>query len=217
MPTKVKPKAEGGLYSVQVTIGEEDKNNLLTDLGFDTALQPQECQAAISVLEQDLTSHFNLMHRQMDSPLPTHVVAALDPIIQKYEELAKLLRADLLPIEVLQELDIRKIDDGSIWEVLTLTAVRGRLVIDRLKQQKSSGMHVKRAGELLADIEIALVNFFTKVRPKTDLNSEAAEEYEASKKEFLKICRKYLPAVPTARKKKSPLSTPSTKQRSKDG
>lgn len=202
MPTKTKPKQPPDIYLIPVTLRSNDRSRLLECL--DIERRSEKARQAIEAVESDLKRYLDFMRKGSIEPLPAHIVAALDPIAKQSDELAALLHPSKLPTAVLHELGIWEVDDGSAWNLLTRIHVAANVVIDRLKRQKTAGLHVQRAGKSLDAIEEALRQRFAALRPMVPDDQEA--EYEGAMDEFAKICRKYLPAVPTARKRRLPIA-----------
>ena len=72
--------------------------------------------------------------------------------------------------------------------------------IERLEMVKTAGEPVKEFGELLEQSLQILGNLFEAYRLTPE--DEDPAERAASKAEFLRVCRGYLPAAPTQRKQK---------------
>src|SRR5579859_6041091 len=192
MATISKPKRSTDPYMVDVMIRQRDRGLILECLDSDA----ERAGGLITGVEKLLSMHFNKMRRALDAPLPAHIVAALGPIESRSKELADRLNPQELPVAVLRELNIPEVWDGQAWQLLTSIHVHASIALDRMKNQRSSGMHVRRYGEQLElarnDLEHQF-NACRALRPDDD-----PEEYEGAKQEFLKICRKYLPKAPTA-------------------
>lgn len=198
MPTSSKPKRSADPYLVPVKILEPDRDLILDCLGADAVDKSAQSDAFIASVEQLLSLHFNKMRRALDAPLPTHIVAALGPIERRSKELADLLNPHDLPVGVLRALNVSEVWDGQAWHLLTSIHMHASIAVDRMKKQPSAGIHVQRFGEQLETARTDLENQFSACRPPQP--DDDPKEYEGAKQEFLKICRKYLPKAPTARR-----------------
>ena len=199
MPTVTKPKKASDPYTVPVKISKRDRDLIYECTG---AVAGKKNSLATRVfmggLQRLLTFHFNKIRRATDAPLPANIVAALSPIERRAKELADLLNPQGLPVAVLRELGISEVLDGGAWQMLMDIHVRASIAMDRLKQQKSAGMHVRRFEEQRKAALDQLGHHFTSYRKLVP--DDDCAEYEGSKTEYLSICQKYLPKSPKARK-----------------
>jgi hypothetical protein len=198
MPTASKPKRPTDPYTIPVKILKPDRDLIVECLSADAADKSGQSDAFITSVEQLLSLHFNKMRRALDTPLPTHIVAALIPVERQSKELAALLNPHDLPIDVLRALNVSEVWDGQAWHLLMSIHVHASLAVDQLKKQPSSGIHVQLFGEQLETARKDLAHQFSACRPLQP--DDDPKEYEGAKQEFLKICRKYLPKAPTARR-----------------
>jgi len=196
MPTKTKPKWPVDSYaiSIPVRLKDSDKRNLREPCGFDRATDADGAKsvAMFSALESLLTLEFNRLRRVPDRPLPTHVVAALEPIAKKANELAALLDPGKLPVKVLAELDVSDVTDGGAWHLLTKVAVAAELAIFRNQGKSGEGLHNQAKREAMELAEQQLGNLFDRYA----IGPEAGD-----KAEFLAICEKYLRILPQGKAK----------------
>ena len=198
MPTVTRPKRISDPYMVPVKIRRPERKLINECVGTDSPENPKAFRTFIRALEKLLTFHFNKMRRSRQAPLPAHSTAALVPIERRASELAELLNPHNLPLAVLRELGVEEVSDGQAWHLLTKIQVSAGIATDRLKQQKSSGMHLSRFDEQHRLALDQLSDHFSAYRPIE--SDDDPKEYEAAKKEFLSTCKKYLPRSPRAGK-----------------
>lgn len=201
MPTITKPKRVSDPYMVPVQIRKSDR-----DLIFDcvASVDPENSKAFetfIHGLEQLLTFNFNKLRRSLEAPLPAHIAAALAPIGRRAGELADLLTPNNLPTAVLRELGVDEVSDGQAWNLLTKIRVSAEVATERLKQQKSSGMHVARYNDQRYAALNHLGQHYMSYRPMAPDDDSA--EYVGARTEFLSICQNYLPKLPGKGKSRS--------------
>jgi len=189
MPTKTKPKKPVDPYMIPVRLKDADRVGLSDLCGFDRATDAdgKKAEAMFSALEWLLTLEFNRLRRVPERPLPAHVVAALEPVAQKANELAALLHPGNLPVKVLAELDVPEVTDGDAWHFLTRIAGAAELAVRRLQAQDSTGKHKQAQKEAMDLAELTIGNLF-------DGHAIGQEGWE--KADFLAICKKYLPKQP---------------------
>lgn len=202
MPTKTKPKRPTDCYMIPVKISGPDRQLISECLDIDSGTEVERLEQAVDSIAEALTFSSNMLRHVEHRPLPAHIVAALKPIEEASRKLAALVNPGNLPPAVLRELDVPEITGGEAWVLLMAIQTQAKLAIERLRGEKSSGAHVETFGHALASVKESLRCLFEALRPQNsqgDLN-----EYKESKAEFFRICRKYLPKPPTARKSKSP-------------
>lgn len=194
MPTKTKPKRPVDAYMIPVRLKDVDREDLRELCGFDRATDADGTKAAamFSALEWLLIHEFNRLRRVPDRPLPTHVVAALEPIAQKANELAALLHPGNLPVKVLTELEVSDVTDGGAWHLLTGIAAAAEIAISRNQGQSSTGQHKQAQREAMELAELTIGKLF---------DAHAIDPEEWDKANFLKICKKYLPKPPQGKAK----------------
>lgn len=203
MPTVTRAKGPSSLFSFKIEWREQDCDTLLECLDIDQHTEPERAQRAIEAIEHDLNACLNWMQRGADAPLPAHIVAALKPIAAQAEQLASLIDPARLPVAVLSALGLPALDDGQLCLTLHELALSAQLALTRLSAQNSAGAHVQRAGERLEAALNVLQALYLRLRlaPATSVDKAAEREYQDSKQEFMRICRGYLPRMPTARKR----------------
>lgn len=194
MPTKTKPKQPVDAYMIPIRLKDADRAELCELCGFDRATDADEAKAGamFSALEWLLTIEFNRLRRVPDRPLPAHVVAALEPIAQKANELAALLDPGNLPLRVLAELEVSDVTNGGAWHLLTVIAVAAEIAIFRNKGQSSTGKHKQAQREAMELAKLTIGNLF---------DAHAIDPEECDKAAFLNICKKYLPKPPQGKAK----------------
>jgi len=203
VPTITRPKAPSGVFSFKIQWREQDCDTLLECLDIDEHTESERAHKALEAIEHHLNACLNFMQRGAEAPLPAHIVAALKPIAAHAEQLAGLVDPARLPIAVLSALALPALDNGHLCLALHELAVSAQVAITRLSAEQSAGGHVQRAGEQLESARSVLESLFMRLRPEpaVPVDQADADEYHASKQEFMRICRGYLPRMPTARKR----------------
>lgn len=192
MPTipRSKPPVDAYIAPIHITSADVRK---LKDLAFDPNEDPDGAIgiSLISDVAELLPIAFNMLRRLPARPLPTHVVAALEPIAKKANELATLLHPDKLPMEVCRELGGYDVS-GIAWHLLTQISMSATVAIKRLEQQDCTGQHNRRLSEAMASVKTALEQIFDKY---------AIEPEDGDKAEFLAICLDYYLPKPSSKNK----------------
>lgn len=207
MPTVTQPKRQPDPYAIPIEIKPVDRIRVAECIGLHHKKDDAELKEFIQRLEKLLTILFNRIRKVCAAPLPAHILAELGPILKNAEILAKCLNAADMPVSVLRELNVPEVDDGTAWQLLTKIHLAAALAVDRLRRSNSSGLHVKVFSEQLDLALVAMGELFPRL--EGDASADELAEWQASRSEFLAICRQYLPKAPTARKrsKASPFPT----------
>jgi hypothetical protein len=87
-----------------VLIRSEHRHLVLECLEIDEGVDPERARVAICEVETRLTHLAHMLRQRAQRPLPVHIVAALEPIARRAEELATLVHPGRHPVAVLREL-----------------------------------------------------------------------------------------------------------------
>jgi hypothetical protein len=204
MTTKTKPKPAPSIVVIPVTVRPNDRDVLLECLEVHEDADPAAAADAMRAIEEHLTLLANRVSHQMERPLPTHVIAALEPLAAKADELAMLCDPGRYPPAVLRELGDRKFASGELWIQLIELSVAVKIAMYRFASApRGTGQHIRQAREATEETVKLLAELFTRLRsPKPESNADP-KEYSGSLREFLTICSGYLPAMPNTKKQEA--------------
>jgi hypothetical protein len=175
-------------------IPQSVRKKLCECLGIDPRREPHRADSAMTSLEGDLGL-------QTDPARAARIVASLEAIKRITPELARLILPDAHN-DVIRELDMPDVANGTAWQMLSDMYFTANVAIQRLRAKPRPRHRVTEIGDASGTVGDALGMLFSTIRGEPDTGDPARiAEYNASKRQFIETCGRYLPGPPSRRRR----------------
>lgn len=211
MPTKAKAKPRKQSSVAKVKIADKHREQIAECLGLNITVDSQELRLArfILNLERHLATCAAKLAEISDFPMPSNLIAELEPIKKALSELTERLHPDRITTQARNALsgcaapyhppsstNAPSVSVALLWNELNKLHSNAAKAIAALKKRRTSrGLLHQIEADYRKKVDASLIRLF-------DASALDAEKDDRS--EFLGICRRYLDAMPSPPSRRDP-------------